>query len=40
MSECAGWAATESRAYGWRGVQAISGAIRMSLNTIRKRFAQ
>lgn len=34
------WAAAESRAYGWGGVQAISGAIRMSPNTIRKRFAE
>jgi transposase len=30
------WAAAESRAYGWGGVQAVSGAIHMSPNTIRK----
>src|ERR1035437_3557838 len=34
------WAATESRAYGWGGVQAVSGAIRMSPNTIRKGLAE
>src|ERR1035437_304163 len=34
------WAAAESRAYGWGGVQAISGAIRMSPNTIRKGLAE
>jgi hypothetical protein len=34
------WAATESRAYGWGGVQAISGAIHMSPNTIRKGLAE
>ena len=32
-------AAAESRAYGWGGVQAVSGAIRMSPNTIRKGLA-
>ena len=30
------WAATEARAYGWGGVRAVSGAIGMSPNTIRK----
>src|SRR5271157_1325388 len=30
------WAAVESRAYGWGGVQAVSSAIHMSPNTIRK----
>jgi hypothetical protein len=34
------WAATESRAYGWGGVQTVSGAIRMSPNTIRKGLAE
>jgi hypothetical protein len=34
------WAAAESRAYGWGGVQAISGAIGMSPNTIRKGIAE
>src|ERR1035441_4336613 len=34
------WAATESRAYGWGGVQAISGAIHLAPNTIRKGLAQ
>src|ERR1035437_89561 len=34
------WAAAESRAYGWGGVQAISGAIRVSPNTIRKGLAE
>jgi hypothetical protein len=34
------WAAAESRAYGWGGVQAISGAIHMSPNTIRKGLAE
>src|ERR1019366_8002334 len=33
------WAAAESRAYGWGGVPAVSGAIRMSPNTIRKGLA-
>src|ERR1035437_9063566 len=33
-------AAAESRAYGWGGVQAISGAIGMSPNTIRKGLAE
>ena len=30
------WAAAEARAYGWGGVRAVSGAIGMSPNTIRK----
>ena len=30
------WAASEARAYGWGGLQAVSAAIRMSPNTIRK----
>jgi hypothetical protein len=30
------WAAAEAQAYGWGGVQAVSGAISMSANTIRK----
>lgn len=30
------WAATEAQALGWGGVQAVSGAISMSPNTIRK----
>lgn len=30
------WAATEAQALGWGGVQAVSGAIGMSPNTIRK----
>ena len=34
------WAASESRAYGWGGVQAVSGAIHMSPNTIRKGLAE
>ena len=34
------WAAAESRAYGWGGVRAISGAIGMSPNTIRKGIAE
>jgi len=34
------WASAESRAYGWGGVQAISGVIRMSPNTIRKGLAE
>jgi len=34
------WAAAESRAYGWGGVEAVSGAIRMSPNTIRKGLAE
>jgi N-acyl-D-aspartate/D-glutamate deacylase len=34
------WAAAESRAYGWGGVQAVSGAIHMSPNTIRKGLAE
>jgi len=34
------WAAAESCAYGWGGVEAVSGAIRMSPNTIRKGLAE
>jgi transposase len=34
------WAAAESRAFGWGGVQAVSGAIHMSPNTIRKGLAE
>lgn len=34
------WAAAEARAYGWGGLQAVSGAIRMSPNTIRKGLAE
>ena len=34
------WAAAESRAYGWGGVQTVSGAIGMSPNTIRKGLAE
>jgi hypothetical protein len=30
------WAAAEAQAYGWGGLQAVSGAIGMSPNTIRK----
>ena len=30
------WAATEAQALGWGGVQAVSGALGMSPNTIRK----
>ncbi len=30
------WAAAEAHAYGWGGLQAVSGAVRMSPNTIRK----
>ena len=30
------WAAAEAQAYGWGGLQAVSGAISMSANTIRK----
>jgi hypothetical protein len=30
------WAATEAQAYGWGGLQAVSAAIKMSPNTIRK----
>ena len=30
------WAAAESRSYGWGGLQAVSAAIHMSPNTIRK----
>lgn len=34
------WAAAESRAYGWGGVRAVSGATGMSPNTIRKGLAE
>jgi hypothetical protein len=34
------WAAAEARAYGWGGLQAVSLAIRMSPNTIRKGLAE
>src|ERR1035437_1527127 len=34
------WAATESRAYGWGGVQGVGAAIRMSPNTSRKGLAE
>ena len=34
------WAAAESRAYGWGGVRAVSRAIGMSSNTIRKALAE
>lgn len=34
------WAAAESRAYGWGGVRAVSGAIGMSPNTIRRGLAE
>jgi hypothetical protein len=34
------WAAAESRAYGWGGVRAVSRAIGMSPNTIRKGLAE
>ena len=34
------WAAAESRAYGWGGVRAVSRAIGMSPNTIRKALAE
>ena len=34
------WAAAEARAYGWGGLQAVSAAIRMSPNTIRKGLAE
>jgi transposase len=30
------WAASEAQAYGWGGLQAVSAAIGMSANTIRK----
>ncbi|HEB81064.1 MAG TPA: ISAzo13 family transposase [Chromatiales bacterium] len=30
------WAAAEAQAYGWGGLQAVSGAVGMSPNTIRK----
>jgi hypothetical protein len=30
------WAAAEARAYGWGGVRAVSGAIGMSTNTLRR----
>lgn len=34
------WAAAEARAYGWGGLRAVSGAIGMSPNTIRKGLAE
>ena len=34
------WAAAEARAFGWGGLQAVSAAIRMSPNTIRKGLAE
>ncbi len=34
------WAAAESRAFGWGGVLAVSSAIHMSPNTIRKGLAE
>ena len=34
------WAAAEARACGWGGLQAVSAAIRMSPNTIRKGLAE
>jgi hypothetical protein len=34
------WAASEARAYGWGGVRAVSGAIGMSPNTIRRGLAE
>ncbi len=34
------WAAAESRTYGWGGVRAVGGVIRMSPNTIRKGLAE
>jgi len=37
---CRQWAPAESRAYGWGGVQAVSDAIHMSPNTIRKGWAE
>jgi hypothetical protein len=34
------WPASEARAYGWGGVRAVSGAIGMSPNTIRRGLAE
>jgi len=34
------WAASEARAYGWGGLRAVSGAIGMSPNTIRRGLAE
>jgi hypothetical protein len=34
------WAASEAQAYGWGGVSAVSGAIGMSPNTIRRGLAE
>src|SRR5271157_886377 len=34
------WAAAEAKAYGWGGVRAVSVAIGMSPNTIRKGFGE
>jgi hypothetical protein len=34
------WAASEAQAYGWGGVRAVSGAIGMSPNTIRRGLAE
>src|ERR1700694_4329837 len=30
------WAAAEARAYGWGGIRAVSAAIGMSTNTVRR----
>ena len=34
------WAAAEAQAYGWGGLQAVSGAVGMSPNTIRKGLSE
>ena len=34
------WAAAEARAFGWGGLQAVSAAIGMSPNTLRKGLAE
>src|SRR5579859_2194853 len=34
------WAASEARAYGWGGIQAVSAATGMSPHTIRKGLAE
>src|SRR6266487_3388234 len=34
------WAASEAQAYGWGGVSAVSGAIGMSPNTIRRGWSE
>ena len=34
------WAAVEAQAYGWGGLQAVSGALGMSPNTIRKGLSE